>query len=461
MLVTARKNRGILISGAAVVLIFVLFQNCGVSPDQYAPSGLNDGSMDENLNLNTPTPLTFFPATATLGPSATQAFTAFGGSNSYTFTLNGPGSIQSIVGNTATYRAPNTIPQNQTASLAVQDSAGSIRTVSITLQVAQATPTTTPTSTPTTTPTATPNASLFRNLLTPYGNCLISNNGKLEIKNPCTPYGSQSEQFELRAILIDQTWVFQLRSSAGSCATVKDSRLDNGAPIEMVACNQQNANQLWAQTNQNGYLRLQAIHSGKCLDVPHGNQGNTTQLIQYDCHADNDGRRWAQRFLRVRPAPALNQIAPATELRIRHIAGRCVRTAIGQGQDSPNLWSYSCGAGSQYRFRLISFAGNGAPYQIKSGNDKCLTVLDGATQNGTRITEQDCGTGYVVEQLWNIQPTPNAGLFFTIQRVGANLCMDLSGADDLFEPVAQDNGTAIQQWGCNGSNAQKFMFDLP
>ncbi len=79
------------------------------------------------------------------------------------------------------------------------------------------------------------------------------------------------------------------------------------------------------------------------------------------------------------------------------------------------------------------------------GSDKCMDDT-GQTGNGIQVHAWTCN-GNNLNQRWNFVPTTDG--FFNIVNQRSGQCLDVSNANPA-------NGTAIQQWRCDGVPAQEF-----
>lgn len=79
---------------------------------------------------------------------------------------------------------------------------------------------------------------------------------------------------------------------SGACAAVPGSSSDNQVPVTQETCAAGTLNSQWRFTdNSNGYVRVLAQHSGKCLDVADESTADGAEVKQYDC-GWKDNQRW-------------------------------------------------------------------------------------------------------------------------------------------------------------------------
>lgn len=111
-------------------------------------------------------------------------------------------------------------------------------------------------------------------------------------------------------------------------------------PVVQGACDS-GLNSQWRFTdNSNGYVRVLAQHSGKCLDVSDNSTANGAEVKQYDC-GSGDNQRW--------------------------------------------------------RFESL---GDGYVRIVAKHSNKCLDTQDGSPQAGAHLVQTDCGVG--AGQAWKV-----------------------------------------------------------
>lgn len=133
---------------------------------------------------------------------------------------------------------------------------------------------------------------------------------------------------------------------SGACAAVPGSSSDNQVPVTQETCAAGALNSQWRFTdNSNGYVRVLAQHSGKCLDVADRSTADGAEVEQYDC-GWGDNQRWRFETL---PDGYVRIVAKHSS---KCLAVRDGSTAAGAGivqsacDDSPGqAWKVSAAAG--------------------------------------------------------------------------------------------------------------------
>ena len=109
------------------------------------------------------------------------------------------------------------------------------------------------------------------------------------------------------------------------------------------------------------------------------------------------------------------------------------------------IWAAAGNVNQQWNVSLIS----GSSYKIQSNAGAVCLDSAGATANGTAATVWSCATGNA-NQSW---AAASAGTnIFTLTDANAGLCLDVAGAGTA-------NGTVVDTWACNGTNAQKWAIN--
>ncbi|HET9954251.1 MAG TPA: RICIN domain-containing protein, partial [Polyangiaceae bacterium] len=129
--------------------------------------------------------------------------------------------------------------------------------------------------------------------------------------------------------------------------------------------------------------------------------------------------------------------------------------AGGGSRDGANVQQYTCNGTSAQRW-AVQAMGNGQ-YRLmpQTANNRCLDIDNAAPANGTNIQQWTCNSS--VAQAFQLafdttgpQPIPN-GTYRISPGTGAGRCLDVAGGSTA------DAGN-LQQWECNGTDAQRFRF---
>ncbi|WP_179957574.1 basic secretory protein-like protein [Exilibacterium tricleocarpae] len=128
-----------------------------------------------------------------------------------------------------------------------------------------------------------------------------------------------------------------------------------------------------------GTFALQALHSGKCLDVADRSPSRGGNIVQWDCN-QGENQQWE---LRDR---GNNQI----DLQARH-SSQClaVRPGSGDRSDGQNIEQQSCDGSTGRRFGIIDYGNNIVALQ-NVGSGKCVDVEGARTGDGANILQWGC-----------------------------------------------------------------------
>ncbi len=144
--------------------------------------------------------------------------------------------------------------------------------------------------------------------------------------------------------------------------------------------------------------------------------------------------------------PILNAVY---QIRTGTTTTSCVDVNNGGTADGTNIWQWTCNGTGAQRFQFTNVANN--IYEIRNVNsNKCVDVSNGGTANGTNVQLWTCnGTN---AQRWAVQALGN-GQYRLLPQTAANECLDISNGGTA-------DGTNVQEWGCNGTISQIFTLAL-
>ncbi|WIM92832.1 lectin [Actinoplanes oblitus] len=125
-----------------------------------------------------------------------------------------------------------------------------------------------------------------------------------------------------------------------------------------------------------GTFALRGSQSGRCLDVPNGNQTNGTPLAIWDCNGGGN-QQWTA--------------TAAGELRTS--GGKCLDVTGAATADGTRVEVWDCNGQANQRWQLQS---NGTV--TAAGAGKCLDVYANGTANGTAVEIWSCNGG--ANQQW-------------------------------------------------------------
>ena len=166
---------------------------------------------------------------------------------------------------------------------------------------------------------------------------------------------------------------------------------------------------------------------GKCIDVAGDDTGGDGTPVQiWDCQSYAVDQHWTY-----------------TNNTLQTL-GKCMDITSGGTADGTKVQLWDCnGTGAQ----VWQHRSDGSLHNPQSA--KCLDDPSGSTSNGTQLKIWDCNGS--TAQTWTSAQFGSggatAGATGAISSAITGKCMDVSGANSA-------NGTSVQLWDCNGSNAQ-------
>jgi hypothetical protein len=144
---------------------------------------------------------------------------------------------------------------------------------------------------------------------------------------------------------------------------------------------------------------------------------------------------------------------------VNTVSGKCLTTSDGSGGNGANALQWDCSgnpqAGDGQLFTWFPMVNHWPYYQIRfnepGGNNagKCLDVSGVSQSDGVQLQLWDCLGEGQDNQLWRGEGA--GGEYFRFRAKHSDKCMDdfLSGTN---------NGNAIVQWSCNGTDAQRWKW---
>ena len=226
-----------------------------------------------------------------------------------------------------------------------------------------------------------------------------------------------------------------------------------------------------------------AYNTNKCIDDNHSSTSNGNNIQSYTCNG-SDAQKWY-----------FNPLDRTIHSKLN--TAKCIDLSGGNTSNGANIQLWDCVSGNANQFWVY----NGLYKTIHSGvnSDKCFDAANGsATTSNVNLQLWDCkytnnnqkwtidgattvsnvsnmkhivpvaATGFAVHshtgtevgsniQLWTKDNSNTAEQWYfdglaIKMRDHQNLCIDLSSSNT-------DNGNNIQLYNCNGTNAQKWIYD--
>ncbi|AOP36635.1 hypothetical protein A0128_20115 [Leptospira tipperaryensis] len=125
------------------------------------------------------------------------------------------------------------------------------------------------------------------------------------------------------------------------------------------------------------YSTIFVKHSGKVLDVPGANTGDSVNIDQYTNYGV-DNERW------MLESTGDNYF----KISARH-SGKCMDVKGASSANGTNVVQYSCGSGSNQRFQLLPYNDGTFSLQVKHSG-QCLDIAGAALEDGANLIQWPC-----------------------------------------------------------------------
>ncbi len=286
-----------------------------------------------------------------------------------------------------------------------------------------------------------------------YYKIINANSGKaVDIRGSSTADGGVAQQYTWNNsnaqhyLLQTNGKGFVLRNrNSGKCLDLKDWNSADGGLLQQMACTG-GANQTFQltptaganKTVEDGRYSIKSVNSGRCLDVPNSSTADSVQLQQWGCNGTA-----TQQYDFTYVGNSLYEIMNAN-------SGKCVDLRSGGTGNGTAIQQYSCNQGVNQRFYAKGM-GDGSFQFNPYATTRVFDVYNASTADGSKIQIWDNANS--ANQKWNMTKvayTPNmTDATYKIVAVHSNKCLDVPNS-------STSPGQQIQQYSCNGTNAQNF-----
>ena len=246
-------------------------------------------------------------------------------------------------------------------------------------------------------------------------------------------------------VIEDGIYVIRTGSDENMVLDIDGGSNKSGANLQIWSYNDKvNQQRFRIRSDGNGYYTIQAVHSGKVLDVENASKSNGTNVRQYDSNK-TDAQKW--------------QILDLGNGQVSFVS-KCnnlyLDIAGGEIKNGANVQVYEGNNTEAQKFILekneyISekTLENGI-YTIKSkvNTNKVLDIADGSTNNSANV--QVWGDDNVRQQKFRI--TYNNEGYYKIEAVHSGKVLDIANG-------GMTSGTNVQQYEWNKTEAQKWVIE--
>ncbi len=219
------------------------------------------------------------------------------------------------------------------------------------------------------------------------------------------------------------------------CVDVYGSSTSNGTNIQTYTCHGDD-NQQWYFSPDDRTIRSK-LNTAECLDLDNSNTNNGANIQLYDCNGSS-AQQWVYNGLYKTIHSGVN-------------SDKCFDAANGSATTSNvNLQLWGC----QYSNNNQKWEIDGATTVSNVSNMKHIVPVVASSFAMHSHTGTEVGSNI---QLWTKDNSNTAEQWYfdglaIKMRDHQNLCIDLSSSNT-------SNGNNIQLYNCNGTNAQKWIYD--
>jgi len=146
------------------------------------------------------------------------------------------------------------------------------------------------------------------------------------------------------------------------------------------------------------------------------------------------------------PAPPKTS-APPPAAPVRTTTGLCLDVSPADAGDGAQALQAACDGSAHQNWRVTALGGDVVAF-TNAVSGKCLDVNGGSTDDSAKVQTWNCSGG--TNQQWHRQDA-GGGRFFLV-AVHSNKCLDVAGGAN---PAP---GILVQQFTCNGTDAQRWQF---
>ena len=253
----------------------------------------------------------------------------------------------------------------------------------------------------------------------------------IDVEGAVTTEGTNIQLYECHGG-DNQKWTLdentgEIKGLGGKCIDVRHSETEDGTNIQLSQCNGTDAQKWqWIERPPRAIKGL----GGKCIDVAGSGTEDGTNIQLWTCNG-TDAQKWT---------------FDENTGEIKGLGGKCIDVA--GSEDGTNIQLWTCNGTDAQKWTYNKTTG-----EIKGLGGKCIDVAGSATEDGTNIRLWTCtGTN---AQKWEwvdiFSEITGAGKTGNIKGLGGK-CIDVEGS-------ATEDGTNIQLWECNVTDAQKWTLD--
>lgn len=252
------------------------------------------------------------------------------------------------------------------------------------------------------------------------------------------------------ASIADGTYIIVSALNTGCAIDSRGASDANGSNVWLYTKGGSDAQFIHVTTNTDGSRRLIFSLTGKSVDIAAGTIADGTNVQQYSDNASH-----AQKWI-ITDSGATIAINQTTynlfTVSVFISSGYCLDVTAGQGVSGTNVQIYTANSSAAQRWAFIP--ADPVPqgtYMIRSALDTnaVLDVAAGSLASGANV--QIYGVNETNAQIWRVRNYDSSGLA-SIYNANSGLALNVYGKQTT-------DGTNVQQWTDDGTDANKWLFE--
>ena len=247
---------------------------------------------------------------------------------------------------------------------------------------------------------------------------------------------------------------YEVRSAVRSSAVfdAAGGGTSNGTAVQSYASNGTDAQRWTVEVGSDGYLTIKSAKSGLALDAPGANAYPGAKLQLY---AANGSR--AQKWIAVPDGKGVKLVSALDEGLVVDLPGGSARNGnalqlYSANGTSAQRWTFASAKTMRQRLDALAASSKGTvaagTYEVRSAvrSSAVFDAAGGGTSNGTAV--QSYASNGTDAQRWTVEVGSDG--YLTIKSAKSGLALDAPGANAY-------PGAKLQLYAANGSRAQKWI----
>ena len=239
----------------------------------------------------------------------------------------------------------------------------------------------------------------------------------------------------------DSTYTMK-NAATGKVLDVAGGWRKNGVNIQTFASNDSCAQKWTITRDDSGAYTFYSVCSGRVIDVMNGWSNDWTNIQIYEPN-NTASQKWNLLSTSEQPIKGGEYIVTSS-------LGSNIALDVngGSNEDFANIQIYKVNNTEAQNWQMI-YTADGYYRLVNASSKKGLDVSKGGTVNGTNVQIYEANT--TCAQKWQV--VKNSDGSYSLYSACSGLALDISGG-------ISSNGTNVQIYESNGSNAQKWTFKM-